>query len=117
MYVKSTIWLKKYILREIDGIEYLGLTYELDDPNDVYNFAVFLPGPKNSPYEGGTWRIEVTYTADYPFKPPKIIFDTPIYHPNIRSDGTFYLPMIVDNWSIENSLVKVRPCARLTRHP
>ncbi|KAK7802655.1 hypothetical protein U0070_011901 [Myodes glareolus] len=39
--------------------------------------------PDNPPYANGAFRIEINFSAKYPFKPPKITFKTKIYHPNI----------------------------------
>ena len=39
------------------------------------------------------------WTAEYPFKPPKIAFKTKIYHPNIDEKGQVCLPIIqAENW-------------------
>lgn len=42
-------------------------------------------GPPGTPYEGGTYDIEVKIQDDYPFKPPKMRFITKVWHPNISS--------------------------------
>jgi ubiquitin-protein ligase len=39
-------------------------------------------GPPDSVYENGVFFLNVLI-AGYPWKPPKIKFITPIYHPNI----------------------------------
>ncbi|KAG8192592.1 hypothetical protein JTE90_015225 [Oedothorax gibbosus] len=55
--------------------------------------------PQNAPYSKGAFRIEITFPAEYPFKPPKILFRTRIYHPNIDEKGQVCLPIIgVENW-------------------
>jgi len=53
----------------------------------------------NAPYNKGAFRIEITFPAEYPFKPPKICFKTKIYHPNIDEKGQVCLPIVsAENW-------------------
>lgn len=48
-------------------------------------------GAKDTPYEGGVFRLEVSIPSEYPVKPPRVKFVTPIYHPNIDSEGRICL--------------------------
>ncbi|XP_013205980.1 ubiquitin-conjugating enzyme E2 L3-like isoform X2 [Microtus ochrogaster] len=53
----------------------------------------------NPPYDNGAFRIEISFSAEYPFKPPKITFKTKIYHPNIDEKGQVCLLVIsAENW-------------------
>ncbi|XP_041498311.1 ubiquitin-conjugating enzyme E2 L3-like isoform X2 [Microtus oregoni] len=53
----------------------------------------------NPPYDNGAFRIEISFSAEYPFKPPKITFKTKIYHPNIDEKGQVCLLVISsENW-------------------
>ncbi|VEL07862.1 unnamed protein product [Protopolystoma xenopodis] len=53
----------------------------------------------NPPYNKGAFRIVIDFPVEYPFKPPKIAFRTPIYHPNVDEKGHFCLPIInTENW-------------------
>ena len=57
--------------------------------DNFYKWKVTLMGPKDTPYEFGTFYIEVIFPKNYPNRPPEIHFITPIYHPNVniqRSD-------------------------------
>ncbi|KAF5401849.1 hypothetical protein PHET_04543 [Paragonimus heterotremus] len=55
--------------------------------------------PEEAPYSKGAFKIEITFPPEYPFKPPKLIFRTPIYHPNIDEKGMICLPIITpENW-------------------
>ncbi|XP_030373453.1 ubiquitin-conjugating enzyme E2-18 kDa [Scaptodrosophila lebanonensis] len=55
--------------------------------------------PEKVPYNKGAFRIEISFPPQYPFMPPKILFKTKIYHPNIDEKGQVCLPIIsVDNW-------------------
>lgn len=57
-----------------------------------------IMGPINSPYEGGTFKLFIRFTDNYPNAPPFIIFQTPIYHPNISTMGTICLNILRQNW-------------------
>jgi ubiquitin-conjugating enzyme E2 T len=50
-----------------------------------------IRGPEGTPFEGGTWNLTVVVPDRYPFEPPKVQFETPIYHPNIDSGGRICL--------------------------
>ncbi|KAF4630868.1 hypothetical protein G7Y89_g7263 [Cudoniella acicularis] len=59
-----------------------------------------IEGTPNSAYGGGVFWLQIKYPADYPFKPLSIEFITPIFHPNIDSDGHIWLDILDENWSI-----------------
>jgi hypothetical protein len=62
-------------------------------------FTSFFFFQDNPPFNKGAFRIEITFPAEYPFKPPKICFRTKIYHPNIDEKGQVCLPIITaENW-------------------
>lgn len=44
-------------------------------------------GPEDSPYANGHFKLKLNLPDNYPFEPPKAQFITPIYHPNIDSEG------------------------------
>ncbi|KAJ6410480.1 hypothetical protein OIU84_007263, partial [Salix udensis] len=37
-----------------------------------------IPGPVGTPYEGGTFQIDITLPDGYPFEPPKMQFATKV---------------------------------------
>ena len=66
-----------------------------------------LVGPEKCPYEGGVFYLNIRFPADYPFKPPKVAFETKIYHPNINSAGGICLDILKDQWSPALTISKV----------
>ena len=42
-------------------------------------------GPSDTSYFGGIFKVDIEIPQEYPFKPPKMKFDTKIWHPNISS--------------------------------
>lgn len=57
-------------------------------------------GPKDTPYEGGTFYVDIEIPPDYPFKPPKMKFETKLWHPNISSQtGAICLDILKNEWT------------------
>ena len=63
--------------------------WPIDD--NMLNLEAQIEGPQDSPYEEGTFRLNVQIPERYPLEPPRVRFLTPIYHPNIDSDGRICL--------------------------
>lgn len=53
--------------------------------NDVTHLLASFPGPPDTPYEGGTYIVDVKIPENYPFKPPVMYFKTKLWHPNVSS--------------------------------
>jgi ubiquitin-conjugating enzyme E2 D/E len=75
--------------------------------DDLYHWNATIMGPKESPFEGGVYFLDILFPADYPFKPPKIQFQTKIYHPNINSHGGICLDILKSAWSPALTIAKV----------
>jgi ubiquitin-conjugating enzyme E2 N len=75
-----------------------GISAEPNEENLRY-FKVMIMGPKESPYEGGVFRLELFLPEDYPMASPKVRFLTKIYHPNIDKLGRICLDILKDKWS------------------
>jgi ubiquitin-protein ligase len=78
---------------------------------DIFQWTASIVGPNESPWEGGIYQLKISFSEDYPTKPPKFRFVSEMFHPNVYSDGSICLDI----------LAAVRLCAcypllyRLTR--
>ena len=77
------------------------------DDSDMFKWEASIPGPEESPYEGGTFNLSIEFPKDFPFKPPKVEFTTKVYHPNVKSTGTICLDILKDAWSPDISVSKI----------
>lgn len=66
--------------------------------DDMFTWQATIMGPGDSPYQGGVFFLTIKFPTDYPFKPPKVQFNTKIYHPNINSNGGICLDILKDQW-------------------
>lgn len=55
------------------------------DGTDMTHLLASFPGPPDTPYEGGTYVVDVRIPEQYPFRPPVMSFKTKLWHPNVSS--------------------------------
>lgn len=59
-----------------------------------------ITGPPNTPYEQENFFFTIVFPEEYPRKPFKLTFTTPISHPNISEEGEVQLAELDDKfWS------------------
>jgi len=75
--------------------------------DDVHQWKVLLPGPQSTPYAAGTFVLSFQFPADYPFRPPKVQFLTPVYHCNVNAAGSICLDILKNSWSPALTVSKV----------
>jgi ubiquitin-conjugating enzyme (huntingtin interacting protein 2) len=79
---------KRRILKELDDMSTdnsSGINAELKDGSDIMHLRGSFSGPPDTPYAGGTYDIGIELPDNYPFVPPKMRFETRVWHPNISS--------------------------------
>ena len=53
--------------------------------DDLAHLKGRFKGPPATPYEGGTFVVDIRIPGEYPFRPPIMKFDTKLWHPNVSS--------------------------------
>ena len=74
-----------------EGYQIFGLINE--------NLYGVLEGPPNTIYENGFFQFKINFPMDYIFRPPRFIFQTKIFHPNISTNGYVSVDILQDQWS------------------
>lgn len=77
------------------------------DVGNLFSWTGSIIGPADSPFAGGVYALRIDIPTDYPFKPPKVVFDTKIYHPNINAGGGICLDILKTEWSPALTISKV----------
>ena len=75
--------------------------------NDLFHWKGTIIGPEDTPYEGGIFKLDIQISMDYPFKAPRVKFETKIYHPNIDNNGNICLDILKDKWSPALNISKI----------
>lgn len=93
----------KRIYKELEDVKNdptSGIFIECINDGDLTNLKGSFKGPPDSPYSEGKFLIDIQIPDEYPFKPPKMKFDTRVYHPNISSQtGAICLDVLKDAWT------------------
>ncbi len=70
------------------------------DPANIMQFGLTmnLTNERDSIWCGGRYQFTVKVPPEYPHKAPIVHCDTPVYHPNIDTDGNVCLNILRADW-------------------
>lgn len=75
-----------------------GITAFPDDEN-MSRWTATIEGPADTPYADLSFNLSMEFASNYPYSPPKVLFKTPIFHPNVDFSGRICLDILKDKWS------------------
>ncbi|KAK2964841.1 putative Ubiquitin-conjugating enzyme E2 4 [Blattamonas nauphoetae] len=67
--------------------------------SNVLKWDGHICGAVGTPYEGGTFKFDMDFPADFPIRAPKVTFKTKIYHPGFLPDGDMCLELLKKEWT------------------
>ncbi|KAH7667192.1 ubiquitin-conjugating enzyme E2 C protein [Dioscorea alata] len=67
--------------------------------DNIFCWKGTITGSKDTVYEGMVYKLALSFPNDYPFKPPKVKFDSSCFHPNVDVYGNICLDILQDKWS------------------
>ena len=69
------------------------------EEDNILKWNALIIGPPDTPFEDGTFKLILQFTEKYPNEPPKVKFQTNMFHPNIYADGQLCLDILARKWS------------------
>ncbi|KAL0490211.1 PEX4 [Acrasis kona] len=89
------------------------------EESNIHNWHAKFIGPADTPYEGGVFEIRLTVPQQYPIMPPKAVFLTNVFHPNVHfKTGEICLDILKNAWSPAWTIATVcRAIISLLSHP
>ncbi|EXC38074.1 Ubiquitin-conjugating enzyme E2 19 [Morus notabilis] len=67
--------------------------------DNIFCWKGTIIGSKDTVFEGTEYRLSLSFSNDYPFKPPKVKFENVCFHPNVDLHGNICLDILQDKWS------------------
>ena len=84
-----------------DPLDSNGIYYQHDDVDFLRGRAVII-GPEKTPYQYGYYFFDLFFPEEYPYKPPKVVFQTREgtlrFNPNLYACGKVCVS-ILNTWS------------------
>jgi ubiquitin-conjugating enzyme E2 I len=65
-----------------------------DGSSNLLSWECGIPGKAGGPWEGGTYKLTMKFSEEYPAQPPTVKFTPVLYHPNVYPSGTVCLSIL-----------------------
>uniref|UniRef100_A0A6B2LNC8 E2 ubiquitin-conjugating enzyme n=1 Tax=Arcella intermedia TaxID=1963864 RepID=A0A6B2LNC8_9EUKA len=54
---------------------------------NFFEWEAVIMAPEDTPFAGGVFTARLKFPFDYPLSPPKMLFISPMWHPNVYPNG------------------------------
>ena len=75
----------KHLEAEPDEEDRFFLEQKINDLEWV--MCLIIDEEVESVYAGGIYKLVLTFPSDYPFRPPRVTWTPPVYHPAVVQEG------------------------------
>ncbi|KAL7151902.1 hypothetical protein ABFS83_04G062400 [Erythranthe nasuta] len=69
------------------------------EEDNIFCWKGTIHGSKDTVFEGTEYKLSLSFPTEYPFKAPKVKFETSCFHPNVDVYGNICLDILQDKWS------------------
>ena len=88
-------------------IEPLGILRIIKEGDLKDKWEITILGPKNSLYEKGVFKLEISFPKDYPKEKPDIYLNNKIYHLQYKPKNGHIDLMILNHWNPNTTIVEL----------
>jgi len=74
-----------------------GTRLDFPNPDDLMAFMLYVKATDGL-WKNAEYKFTVHVPSNYPYDPPKVVCETPIYHPNIDTQGHVCLNILRADW-------------------
>jgi ubiquitin-conjugating enzyme E2 D/E len=115
----STLRSIQKVITDLDKNPIEGCSAGPSSPDDITDWNITIFGPEETPYSGGIFKMNMKFTNEYPFKPPKITFVTKILHCNVNEKGEICIDILKESsWNPTKKVSEaLKSIMTLLKHP
>jgi len=98
-------------LRDLNKDPIEGVTVLMNEA-DLTDITAHIAGPSGTPYDGGSFKVKLVLSKDFPASPPRGYFLTKVFHPNVADNGEICVNTLKKDWKpnlgIKHVLLTIR---------
>ncbi|KAK5672761.1 hypothetical protein QVD99_000260 [Batrachochytrium dendrobatidis] len=73
----------------------------IEDESNILDIQAWIQGPVGTPFKTGCFRVKLMLNSSFPQSPPKGVFLTQIFHPNVSESGEICVSTLKKDWKSE----------------